>query len=56
MKNKRLFQQRLETLDAIFSGLKNGIQMGASVGELKKGCEKGTSIVAELEGYVENEN
>ena len=27
-----------------------------SVGELKKGCEKGTSIVAELEGYVENEN
>ena len=36
MKNKRLFQQRLETLDAIFSGIKNGIQMGASVGELNQ--------------------
>jgi hypothetical protein len=56
MRNKRLFQQRLETLDAIFSGIKNGIQMGASVGELKNGCDKGSAIVSELEGYVENEN
>jgi uncharacterized protein YoxC len=56
MRNKRLFQQRLETLDAIFSAIKNGIQMGASVGEIKTQVDKGSTIVSELEGYVENEN
>ena len=30
--------------------------MGASVGEIKTQVNKGSSIVSELEGYVENEN
>jgi len=56
MRNKGLFQKRLEQLDAAATAINNGIQMGATVGELKTLTKKITDIVEELEGYVENEN
>ena len=56
MRNKQLFQKRLEQLDNALSAINNGIQMGASIVEVKKSVEKSRDIVAELEGYVENEN
>ena len=43
MRNKQLFQKRLEQLDATIS-------------EFRKLTTKASDIVAELEAYVENEN
>ena len=40
MRNKQLFQKRLEQLDNALSAINNGIQMGASIGEVKKSVEK----------------
>jgi|TARA_R110001599_G_scaffold304577_1_gene510873 hypothetical protein len=56
MRNKQLFQKRLEQLDAIFNAVRNGINMNAPKGEIKGQVDKGSNIVAELESYVENEN
>lgn len=56
MRNKQLFQKRLEQLDAVLNAIKNGIKMNASKGEIKNQIDKGSNIVAELESYIENEN
>ena len=56
MRNKGLFQKRLEQLDATLSAINNGVQMNASRGEIKTQVDKARNIVEELEGYVENEN
>jgi len=55
MRNRQLYQKRLEQLDAVFSAIKNGINMNASKGEIKNQVDKGSNIVTELEGYIENE-
>lgn len=55
MRNRQLYQKRLEQLDAVFNAIKNGINMNASKGEIKNQVDKGSNIVAELEGYIENE-
>jgi|TARA_R110000803_G_scaffold84321_1_gene150499 cell fate (sporulation/competence/biofilm development) regulator YmcA (YheA/YmcA/DUF963 family) len=56
MRNKQLFQKRLEQLDATITAIQNGIQMGATISEFRKLTTKASDIVAELEAYVENEN
>ena len=56
MRNKQLYQKRLEQLDAIINAIRNGINMNASKGEIKNQVDKGSNIIAELEGYIENEN
>ena len=55
MRNKQLYQKRLEQLDAVFNAIRNGINLNASKGEIKNQVDKGSNIVAELEGYIENE-
>ena len=39
MRNKQLFQKRLEQLDNTLSAINNGIQMGVSIGDIKKSVE-----------------
>ena len=55
MRNRQLYQKRLEQLDAVFNAIKNGINMNASKGEIKNQVDKGSNIITELEGYIENE-
>ena len=56
MRNKQLFQKRLNQLDTVFTTINNGISLGHTVGDIKTQIKKGQDIVEELEGYVENEN
>jgi len=55
MRNKQLFQTRLNQLDTVFTTITNGINLGHNVGDIKSQIKKGKEIVEELEGYVENE-
>ena len=55
MRNKQLFQNRLNQLDTVFTTITNGINLGHNIGDIKSQIQKGKNIVEELEGYVENE-
>ena len=55
MRNKQLFQNRLNQLDTVFTTITNGINLGHNIGEIKSQIQKGKDIVEELKGYVENE-
>lgn len=55
MRNKQLFQKRLNQLETVFTTITNGINLGHNVGDIKAQIKKGQDIVEELEGYVENE-
>ena len=56
MRNKNLFQKRLNQLETVFNTINNGINLGHNVGDIKFQIKKGQDIVTELEGYIENEN
>ena len=56
MRNKNLFQKRLNQLETVFTTINNGINLGHNVGDIKSQIQKGQDIVTELEGYIENEN
>ena len=56
MRNRNLFQKRLNQLDTVFTTINNCISLGHTVGDIKAQIKKGQDIIEELEGYVENEN
>tara|TARA_B100002019_G_scaffold260168_1_gene246066 strand:- start:7 stop:177 length:171 start_codon:yes stop_codon:yes gene_type:complete len=56
MRNKNLFQKRLNQLETVFTTINNGINLGHNVGDIKSQIKKGQDIIEELEAYIENEN